>query len=233
MPVRIIGTGSYVPEKIVTNEDLEKLVDTSDAWITERTGIHTRRVTGEGTAAMAVRAAGAALERAGMEPEELDMILVGTSTGDFLFPGTACQVQGALGASGAVCFDLSAACSGFLFTLNTAKVYLESGAYKSALVIGADTLSKTIDWSDRSTCVLFGDGAGAAVLKRCGGSGGVGGVPDGLRRRAGRLPFLSGLPGEESLVSRRRRGRGVPFHERAGGVPVRGENGAGGHGGPP
>ena len=174
MPVRIIGTGSYVPEKIVTNEDLEKLVDTSDAWITERTGIHTRRVTGEGTAAMAVRAAGAALERAGMEPEELDMILVGTSTGDFLFPGTACQVQGALGASGAVCFDLSAACSGFLFTLNTAKVYLESGAYKSALVIGADTLSKTIDWSDRSTCVLFGDGAGAAVLKRCGGSGGVG-----------------------------------------------------------
>ncbi len=175
MPVRMIGTGSYVPDKLVTNEDLEKLVDTSDAWITERTGIHTRRVTGEGTAFMAVRAARRALEAAGMEAEELDMILVGTSTGDFLFPNTACQVQAALGADRAVCFDLSAACSGFLFTLNTAKVYLESGAYQTALVIGADTLSKTIDWEDRSTCVLFGDGAGAAVVRREQGSFGVGG----------------------------------------------------------
>lgn len=165
MAVRITGTGSYVPDKIITNEDLSNMVETSDAWITERTGIKSRRITELGTTDMAVRAARRALENAKVSPELLDLIIVGTSTGDQLFPNTACQVQAALGAACAVCFDLSAACSGFLFSLNTAKAYMESGTYRTTLVIGADTLSKTIDWTDRTTCILFGDGAGAAVLQ--------------------------------------------------------------------
>ncbi|MCD2493542.1 ketoacyl-ACP synthase III [Lacrimispora sp. NSJ-141] len=164
MAARIIGTGSYVPDRIITNDDLAEMVETSDAWIVERTGIRSRRITETGTTDMAVRAAKKAMENAGLPPEELELIVVATSTGDCLFPNTACEVQADLGAEKAVCFDLSAACSGFLFSLNTAKVYLESGAYKTALVVGADTLSKTVDWSDRSTCILFGDGAGAAVL---------------------------------------------------------------------
>ena len=166
MEIRIIGTGSYVPEKALTNEALEQMVETSDAWIRERTGIGSRRITEAGTTAMAVEAAKRALEIAGISSAELDLIVVGTSTGDHLFPGTACEVQAALGAAGAACFDLSAACSGFLFSLNTACVYLKSGVYRTALVIGADTLSKTVDWSDRGTCILFGDGAGAAVIRR-------------------------------------------------------------------
>ena len=166
MAVRIIGTGSCVPDKILTNEDLERLVDTSDAWITERTGIRSRRIAGNGTADMAVRAAERALVSAAAAPEAIGLLVVATSTGDCLFPNTACQVQAALRASRAVCFDLSAACSGFLFALSTAAAYLETGAYDMALVVGADTLSRIIDWKDRSTCVLFGDGAGAAVLRR-------------------------------------------------------------------
>ena len=166
MGIRIIGTGSYVPDQILTNRDLERMVETSDAWIRERTGIGSRRITKAGTTDMAVKAAKRAVEQAGIFPEELDLIIVGTSTGDCLFPGTACEVQAAIGAGSAACFDLSAACSGFLFSLNTACVYLESGEYETALVIGADTLSKTVDWSDRGTCILFGDGAGAAVVRR-------------------------------------------------------------------
>ena len=166
MQVSIIGTGSYVPERVLTNEDLEGMVETSDAWIRERTGIGSRRITEAGTTDMAVRAAKQAMEMAELSPEELDLIVVGTSTGDCLFPGTACEVQAALGAERAACFDLSAACSGFLFSLNTACVYLGSGVYRTALVVGADTLSKTVDWSDRGTCILFGDGAGAVVLGR-------------------------------------------------------------------
>ncbi|MCI8466379.1 MAG: ketoacyl-ACP synthase III [Lachnospiraceae bacterium] len=166
MQIRIIGTGSYVPEKALDNQALERMVDTSDAWIRERTGIGSRRITQTGTTDMAIRAARRAMEMAGLSPEELDLIVVGTSTGDCLFPNTACEVQAALGAKEAACFDLSAACSGFLFSLNTACVYLESGVYRTALVIGTDSLSKTVDWSDRGTCILFGDGAGAAVLKK-------------------------------------------------------------------
>lgn len=181
MEIKVIGTGSYVPERTLTNEDLEQIVETSDAWIRERTGIGSRRITEAGTTAMAVEAAKRALEMAQTAPEALDLIIVGTSTGDCLFPGTACEVQAALGAAGAACFDLSAACSGFLFSLNTACVYLESGAYQRALVIGADTLSKTVDWSDRSTCILFGDGAGAAVLERVEAAGGETGA-DGRKR---------------------------------------------------
>ena len=166
MAAKIIGTGSYVPDQVITNDDLSEMVDTSDAWIRERTGIRARRITETGTADMAARAALKAMENAGISGDELDLIIVGTSTGDWLFPSTACEVQAAVGAGRAVCFDLSAACSGFLFSLNTAAVYLDSGAYRTALVVGADSLSKTVDWKDRSTCILFGDGAGAAVLRR-------------------------------------------------------------------
>lgn len=166
MHISIIGTGSFVPEKVLDNGALERMVETSDAWIRERTGIGSRRISEAGTTDMAVRAAERAMEMAGLSPGELDLIVAGTSTGDCLFPGTACEVQAALGAVNAACFDLSAACSGFLFSLNTACVYLESGAYRTALVIGADTLSKTVDWSDRGTCILFGDGAGAVALRR-------------------------------------------------------------------
>lgn len=190
MPVRITGTGSYVPDRIITNEDLEKLVETSDSWIRERTGIRTRRITDRGVTDMAVRAAKRAMEQAGLLPERLGLIIVGTSTGDCLFPSTACQVQAALGASNAVCFDLSAACSGFLFSLNTAAAYLEAGLYRSALVIGADALSKAVDWTDRSTCILFGDGAGAAVLQRTEADEGCPGSP-----AEGIGPFLMGSDG--------------------------------------
>ena len=166
MRIKIVGTGSYVPERALSNAALEQMVETSDAWIRERTGIGSRRITETGTTDMAVQAARRAMEMAGLSPGELDLIVVGTSTGDCLFPGTACEVQAALGAERAACFDLSAACSGFLFSLNTASVYLEAGTYRTALVVGADTLSKTVDWSDRGTCILFGDGAGAALLER-------------------------------------------------------------------
>lgn len=166
MTTKIIGTGSYVPEQIVTNDDLSKIVETNDEWIRTRTGICQRRiVTDMGTTDVAVEAAKRALENAGMEAGELDLILLATSTPDKCFPSGACEVQAAIGATRAAAFDLSAACSGFLFALNTAHGFLKSGLYQNALVIGADTLSKLVDWSDRGTCVLFGDGAGAAVVK--------------------------------------------------------------------
>ncbi len=165
MRARIIGTGSWLPEHRLTNEDLAGMVETSDAWIRERTGIEERRLADRGTAWMAARAAEAALENAGLEAGELDLILVGTMTPDEFCPGTACRVQEALGASRAACMDLGAACSGFLYALATAQAYLAAGMARTALVIGAETLSKVVDWSDRSTCILFGDGAGAAVVR--------------------------------------------------------------------
>lgn len=166
MKIKIIGTGSYVPERVVTNDDLTKLVDTSDEWIRTRTGIRKRHVSeGEGTAAMAAEAARRAMENGGVGPEDIDLILVGTTTADDCFPSAACEVQKAIGAVGAVGFDISAACSGFIFALNTAEALLKSYGYRTGLVIGADNLSKIVDWSDRSTCVLFGDGAGAAVVR--------------------------------------------------------------------
>lgn len=166
MTARIIGTGSYVPEHIVTNEDLTKVVETSDEWITSRTGIHQRRlVVDEGTSDMAVEAAKRALADAGVAAEELDIILMGTSSPDYCFPAGACEVQAAIGAKNAVAFDLSAACSGFIFAMNTVYAFMKAGIYRTALVIGADCLSKLTDWSDRGTCVLFGDAAGAAVVR--------------------------------------------------------------------
>ena len=165
MTARIIGTGSAVPEQIVTNEDLSKKVETSDEWISSRAGIKERRVAKEeNTTSLAILAGKRALENAGVTAEEIEVIIVATCTPDYFFPNTACQVQEAIGAKHAVAFDLSAACSGFLFALSTAQAYIKGGIYQKALIIGAETMSKMIDWSDRSTCVLFGDGAGAAVV---------------------------------------------------------------------
>lgn len=165
MTIRIMGTGSYLPENIVTNDDLAKIMDTSDEWITSRTGIRTRHlVKEETTAQMSAEAAKQALKEAGLKAEDLDLIIVGTLSGDYVTPSTACEVQAMIGAEKAVAFDVNAACSGFMFAMNTAYAYIQSGIYKNALIIGAETLSKLMDWNDRGTCVLFGDGAGAAVV---------------------------------------------------------------------
>ncbi|HWT15101.1 MAG TPA: beta-ketoacyl-ACP synthase III [Patescibacteria group bacterium] len=164
---RIMGTGSYLPEKVLTNADLEKLVDTDDEWIRERTGIRQRHVAAEGqtTSDLAVEAAKRAMEAAGVDARDIDLLIVGTTTPDLIFPSTACLVQHRIGANGCAAFDVNAACSGFIFALSTADKFIRSGASKCALVIGAETLTRMLDWSDRGTCVLFGDGAGAVVLK--------------------------------------------------------------------
>lgn len=166
MTTRIIGTGSYVPELVVTNDDLAKVVDTNDEWIRSRTGIRERRIADHmGTSQMAARAAAEALVNANIPAEEVDIIILATSSPDYCFPNGACEVQAAIGASRAVAFDISAACTGFVFALNTMHGFLKSGLYKTGLVIGADLMSKLTDWSDRGTCVLFGDGAGAVVVR--------------------------------------------------------------------
>jgi 3-oxoacyl-[acyl-carrier-protein] synthase-3 len=171
----IIGTGSYVPERVLSNADLEKMVETSDEWILTRTGIRERRIAAEGetTSDMAAKAAQAALENAGVTAEEVDMIIVATITPDMFFPSTACFVQTRIGAFKAVCFDVSAACSGFLYALEIARQFIGTGAMKTVLVIGAEKLSTIVNWTDRNTCVLFGDGAGAAVLRHRPGSRGI------------------------------------------------------------
>lgn len=166
MTTRIIGTGSYVPERVVTNDELATIVDTSDEWIRSRTGIRERRIAVDmGTSRIAAKAAAAALKDAGVAPEELDIIILATSSPDYSFPNGASEVQAEIGAVNAVAFDISAACSGFIFGLNTMHGFLKAGLYKTGLVIGADVMSKMTDWTDRGTCVLFGDGAGAAVVK--------------------------------------------------------------------
>ena len=166
MKTRIIGTGSCLPENVVTNDDLSKIMDTSDEWISSRTGIKERHLAkAETTASMSAEAARRALENAHITAKELDLIILGTVTADHVTPSCACEVQAALGAEQAVAFDINAACSGFMFALNIANAYLQAGLYKTALVLGAETLSKIMDWNDRSTCVLFGDGAGAVVVR--------------------------------------------------------------------
>jgi len=162
----ILGTGSYLPERIVTNKDLEKIVDTNDEWIVTRTGIRERHFAADNefTSDMATNAAQKALESAGLKPSDLDLIIVATITTDMPTPSTACFVQTKLGAPQAAAFDISAACSGFVYGMSVARAFIESGLYKNILLIGAEKLTTFIDWKDRGTCVLFGDGAGAAII---------------------------------------------------------------------
>ncbi|WP_321503247.1 beta-ketoacyl-ACP synthase III [Breoghania sp.] len=162
----VLGCGSYLPEKVVTNDDLSKIVETSDEWIVQRTGIRERHIAGEGefTSHLALKAAEAALADAGVEAKTIDLIIMATSTPDNTFPATAVTVQNGLGITTGAAFDLQAVCSGFIFAMTTADAYLRAGLAKRALVIGAETFSRILDWTDRGTCVLFGDGAGAVVL---------------------------------------------------------------------
>lgn len=166
MATMICGTGSSIPAQVVTNHDISMLVDTNDQWIQERTGIRRRHIIkGETTVSMAVDAGRKALENAGISAEEVDLILVSTISSNVLLPCAACEVQRELGAEHATCFDLNAACTGFVLAYNTASAYLELGIYRTALVIGSESLSNLTNWEDRGTCILFGDGAGAAVLR--------------------------------------------------------------------
>ena len=171
----IVSTGRYVPDRVLTNADLERMVDTSDAWITERTGIKQRRIAEDclGAAEMGARAARVAMARAGVEPGEVDLIVVSTATPDRLLPSTACDMQALLGADNAVAFDLGAACSGWLYGLSTAEGFIASGRAEIALIVATEKMSSIVDWSDRETCVLFGDGAGAAVVRPANGRRGI------------------------------------------------------------
>lgn len=172
--IRITGTGSALPGRIVTNKELEQMVETSDEWIRERTGIAERHVSvGETVVTLASEAAHKALEQAGKRAEEIDLILVATCSPEQYLPCCACQVQAAVGAVNALAFDVNAACSGFLFALNTADAYLRMGLAENALIIGSEVLSKLVDWTDRGSCILFGDGAGAVVVERCEASPGI------------------------------------------------------------
>lgn len=203
MAIRIIGTGSYLPKKVADNHFLSTIVDTDDEWIRQRTGIKERHLSNgkEGTTYMATHAAEAALENAGITADELDIIIVATVSADTYVPSTSCQVQGAIGAIRATCFDLNAACSGFLFAMNTAYAYIEMGMAKTILIIGAETLSREVDWSDRSSCILFGDGAGAAIMRQEEGKGGL-------------IASVTGSDGSQGDVLTCK-GRGIqnPFHQ--------------------
>jgi 3-oxoacyl-[acyl-carrier-protein] synthase III len=190
----ISGVGSYVPAKILTNADLEKLVDTSDEWITTRTGIKERRLAGknEFTSDLAANAALRALEKAGVTAEQIDLIIVATITPDMPFPSTACLVQRKIGAHRAAGFDLEAACSGFIYGLEIAQQFIMSRTYDTVLVIGAEKLSSIVDWKDRNTCVLFGDGAGAAVLQNRPNAHGLLTAVMGADGRKANLLFMAG-----------------------------------------
>ncbi|HET9418273.1 MAG TPA: beta-ketoacyl-ACP synthase III [Chthoniobacterales bacterium] len=192
--VSIIGTGSYVPEKILTNDDLTRIVDTSDEWITTRTGIKERRVAAkdEHTSDMATKAALQAIDQAKISPTDINLILVATATPDMLFPATACFVQKKIGATNAACLDVSAACAGFLFALEIGQQFITSHTYDIVLVIGADKLTSVTNWTDRNTCVLFGDGAGAAILAHRGGSHGVISTHIGSDGRFSDILFMPG-----------------------------------------
>lgn len=164
---RITGTGGYLPEKIVTNKDLEKIVDTTDQWIEERTGIKQRHIAAddEYTCDLAEKAARNALDMAGLKPTDIDLVVVATTTADQVFPSTACLLQGRLGIHGPAAFDVQAVCTGFVYALGVADKFIKTGSATKALVVGAETVSRILDWNDRNTCVLFGDGAGAVVIE--------------------------------------------------------------------
>lgn len=177
MPIHITGTGSYIPERVLTNKDLEKMVDTNDEWITTRTGIRQRHIAAddEATSDLGARAAERAIESAGLTSADIDLVIVATCTPDMAFPSTATLIQQRIGAKNAFAMDLGAACSGFIYGLEVARSMLESGRYSHALVIGAEKMSCLVDWQDRTTCILFGDGAGAAVVSAVPhGTGGIG-----------------------------------------------------------
>ncbi|AGK99496.1 beta-ketoacyl-ACP synthase III [Clostridium pasteurianum] len=211
--VKIIGTGSYAPSKIVTNSDLSKIVDTNDEWISSRTGIRERRITtGEDTSVLSTKAALEAIKNANIDPLDIDLIVVGTASPDKFIPSTACLVQAEIGAENATCFDISAACTGFIYALNIGTQFIKTGQCKTALVIGAEVLSKIVDWSDRSTCVLFGDGAGAAILQSSHDENGILSIYTGSDGRNAaeflgcsavpvRNPFIKSAEKQESLVT--------------------------------
>ena len=195
MGVAIRGTGSALPEKILTNHDLEKMVDTTDEWIRQRTGMRERHIAEKETVpSMAAAACERALESAGKKAEDTELIIVATCTTEMLLPCAACRVQKMLGADKAIAFDINAACGGFLFALNTAHHYIESGACRNALVVGSEVLSEIIDWTDRSTCVLFGDGAGAVYVEEttAGEKSGIIGMSQGSSGMNGQMLYCRG-----------------------------------------
>ena len=198
----IAGTGCSLPEKRLTNDDLAKMVDTNDQWITQRTGIKERRIAGPGdtTATLATAAARRALEAAGMQASELDLIVCGTATGEMTFPSTACFVAAALGLNLTPAFDVSAACSGFLYTLQAGAAFIKSGMYRNVLVLGAETLSRITDYTDRGSCILFGDGAGAVVLRR-GNEPGKGILYSSLYADGSGWEMLCCMPGSRHPIS--------------------------------
>ncbi len=197
--VEIVSTGRYLPDRVVTNHDLEQLVDTDDQWIQERTGIRERRIADEDTSAafMAAEASRQAMERAGVEPGEVDIIILSTATPDRLLPSTACDAQALLGCTNAMAFDVSAACSGWLYGLSLAEGYLAAGRGEVALVVASEKMSAIVDWTDRSTCVLFGDGAGAAVLRP---SSNGRGLVSSYHRSDGKLSELLYRPGGGAAI---------------------------------
>jgi 3-oxoacyl-[acyl-carrier-protein] synthase-3 len=190
---RIVGTGSYLPRRVMTNEEFAERLDTSDAWIRERTGIRQRHIADEsqGASDLALEASRAALAAAGLEASRLDLIVVATSTPDYIFPSTACLLQAKLGAAGCAAFDVQAVCSGFVYALATADNFIRCGMAKHALVVGAEVFSRILDWNDRGTCVLFGDGAGAVVLA----AGDKPGVHASVLRADGRYAGILSVPG--------------------------------------
>ena len=213
----VTGVGSYLPQRRVTNADLEKMVDTTDEWIVKRTGIRARHIAAEGetTSMLGTKAAEAALANAGLTGNDIDLIVLATSTPDYTFPAAATQVQAALGITHGVAFDLQAVCSGFVFAVSTADKFLTSGSHKRALVIGAETFSRILDWEDRTTCVLFGDGAGAIVLEARGDDSGRGVLASRLRsdgRHRAKL-YVDGGPSTTQTVGHlRMSGREVFKH---------------------
>ena len=199
MKAKIIGTGSYVPAHSMSNDEIAKLVDTNDEWIEEHTGIRQRHLSDEGTASMAAKAARRAMENSGVNLDEIDMIIVATMTPDYSCPNTACQVQALLGLRDIPSMDTNVACTGFVFAINTANAYITSGMYRTILVIGAETLSKVVDWSDRGTCILFGDGAGAVVMQSA--DKGIITAEMGCDGNKGMVLYGSGTPLQNPIVN--------------------------------
>lgn len=208
MCIRITGTGRSLPENFLTNDDLAEIVDTSDEWIKSRVGIERRYIVkNETTTSMAADAALKAMNNAGVSPLDIELIIVASVTNDKAVPSTACQVQDIIGADNAMAFDLNSACSGFVVALNTAAAYFKSGIYKTALIIGAETLSKIVDWNDRSTCVLFGDGAGAVIAKA--DENVITDFVQGTDGSRGKALDMSALPVNNPLVQNEVSGRGL------------------------